>query len=73
MPWIKVEDSLPMQFEDVLVWAENISGESYQIGELYMAIDRLVKWSEDNKISFRTDKWYGKVKYWMPLPSQPKD
>lgn len=73
MEWISVSTKLPLLFEDVLVVAINENGETYEKGEKYMAIDRLVKWMDGYETCFRTDRFYGKVTHWMLLPKPPKE
>lgn len=85
MNWIKVEDQLPEMIphlpysEDILAFCvshgettEFGSPNTYHKGEKYIGIDRLVKWRDTGKISFRADRYYGKVTHWMPLPEAPK-
>lgn len=71
--WISVNDRLPKEFEDVLVCAINEYGETYEKGEKYLALDRMVRWMDKTPTSFRTDRYYGKVTHWMPLPDSPKE
>lgn len=71
--WISVEERLPELFEDVLTYCINVSGETYALGERYMAVDRLVKWNDGYRTCFRTDRFFGEVTHWMPLPKEPKE
>lgn len=71
--WISIKDALPKEFVDVLVCAINLSDITFAIGEKYHAIDRWVIWNDEYKPSFRTDRFFGKVIFWMPLPELPKD
>lgn len=82
--WISVEDRLPEipkgfnESEDVLAFCVS-NGEPTEFGypnmfekdKTYQCIDRIVKWIDKEDVSFRTDKWYGKVTHWMPLPKPP--
>jgi len=75
--WISVKDRLPEPFVDVLVWCENLAQdyaqlECFRVGEFYAAIDRFCVWEDGKPSSFRTDRFYGKVTHWMPLPEPPK-
>ena len=85
MNWISVEEKLPeiihnmSHSEDILAFCVS-NGEPSEFGhpntydkdETYMCIDRLVKWSYRSEASFRTDRYYGKVTHWMPLPNSPE-
>ena len=44
---------------------------TYAEGESYLSIDRLVLWSDTQEITFRCDRFYGKVTHWMELPKPP--
>lgn len=72
MEWISVKERLPTAWDDVLCWCVNEHGETYQKGEWYAAIDRFCIWSDWHSPSFRTDRFFGKVTHWMPLPEPPK-
>jgi hypothetical protein len=85
MTWIKVEDALPEILEgqksskDVLAVCVSHGNSksagfvnSYLDGEKYFSIDAVVKWSDGHKTCFRTDRFYGKVTHWMPLPDFPE-
>lgn len=85
MNWISVKDRLPEMIpetcysEDVLAFCishgkstEFHSPNTYAKDEKYISIDRLVKWSDKKEISFRCNRFYGKVTHWMPLPKPPK-
>ena len=70
MEWISINKMMPEPFLDVLVYAINTHGDTYDKGEKYLAIDRIVQWN-DMPLSFRTDRFYGEVTHWMPLPKLP--
>ena len=70
--WIDVNERLPELFEDVLVHATDSLDLTFEKGTGYHAIDRLVEWNDSGEISFRTDRFFGKVHHWMPLPNLPK-
>lgn len=70
--WIAVEDRLPEAFVDVLIYASNIIGDTYECGERYCAIDKFCIWKDGYESCFRTDRFFGKVTHWMPLPSPPE-
>lgn len=73
MTWIKVEDALPDLGKNVLVIAINKVFGTFELGERYFAIDRLVQWNDNEKLTFRTDRLYGKVTHWMELPKMPEE
>ena len=74
MEWIKVEDRFPEPFVDVLVWARNISGQTFEKDEEYHAVDRYCIWTDDCPPSFRTDRFPGgRVTHWLPNPDYPND
>ncbi len=84
--WIKCSDRLPELIkdqnysEDVLCICVS-HGENnefgfpntYSKGEKYLCIDSLIVWQDKEKPSFRSDRYYGKATYWMPIPELPKD
>jgi hypothetical protein len=83
--WISIEDDLPkikdndVYSDDVLTYciSDGVSRQfnmpnTYMEGEKYLAIDAITRW-RDSSPSFRTDKFYGKVTHWMPLPKPPKE
>jgi len=83
--WYDVKNRLPElknnqpYSDDVLVFCishgePNEMGfpNTYPKGETYLSIDRLVLWSDTQKISFRCDRFYGKVLHWMELPKPPE-
>lgn len=88
MKWIKCSEKLPelkenlCYSEDVLAFCVSdgqnriIDGQliknTYSKDESYLSIDRLIKWNEFD-MSFRADKFFGKVTHWMPLPEVPND
>ena len=70
--WISVKDSLPYPFVDILAYCTNATDLTYEKGEKYCAIDRWCIWMDGEEPSFRTDRFFGKVTHWMPLPEAPK-
>lgn len=85
MEWISVEDRLPEilgdlhNSSDVLTFCvshgqRNEFGHmnTYLEGETYLGIDCLVKWEDRGIPTFRSDRFYGKVTHWMPLPEPPQ-
>lgn len=85
MNWIKVEDRLPEMLPnmacsaDVLACCVSSGGcgefgqpNTFRKDERYFSIDRVVRWNDRKEPSFRTDRFYGKVTHWMPLPEFPK-
>jgi Protein of unknown function (DUF551) len=73
MDWISVDEKIPEPFVDVLVWCESQVGMAISEGEFYAAIDRFCIWTDGHVPSFRTTRFFGVVKYWMPLPKPPKE
>ncbi len=86
MEWINMKDTLPQFFEDIGYSQDVLTfcishGKSNEFGypntygeeETYLSIDRLCRWNDTGIISFRTDRFYGNVLYWMPLPEPPKE
>ena len=71
--WIKIEDRIPEDFVDVLCWCVNEFGETYEKGEKYFSLDRWCVWTDGRPPSFATDRFYGKVTHWMPLPKPPEE
>lgn len=85
MMWIKVEDRLPEMMTD-LPYSEDVltisvshgkptkfgGPNAYRKDEKYACVDRIVKWNDHKEPSFRTNRFYGKVTHWMPLPEFPK-
>ena len=77
MNWWGVNEKLPDEFVDVLTLCISHGRSTeyglnmYPINEKYMAIDSFIKWSDGTIPSFRTDRYYGKVIAWMPLPKPP--
>lgn len=71
MEWISVKEKLPEPFVDVLAIAINLKGFSFEKGEPYMALDSFCIWNDEHSPSFGTDRFYGKVTHWMPLPPFP--
>lgn len=71
--WIKVEDELPELFVDILACCIDEAGMTYKIGTRYISVDLLVKWNDNHDTCFRTDRFFGKVTHWMPLPNFPED
>jgi hypothetical protein len=69
--WINVNEKMPEEFVEVLVYAKNEINVTFEHGEGYLAIDRICTWNDDYPASFRTDRFFGKVSHWMPLPSPP--
>ena len=65
--WVSVKDRLPEINQEVLSWCENVRGHAYPAGFKYYALDKYLE------CGFRTDMIYGKVLYWLPLPTPPKD
>ena len=71
--WIDVNDRLPEDFVDVLIYAKSEKTATYNAGDMYMAIDQIVLWNDTLERSFRTDRFFnGRVLYWMTLPEAPK-
>jgi hypothetical protein len=85
MKWISVKDSLPDLIKN-LPYSQDVltvcmshgrptefgTPNTYPKGEKYISIDRRVKWEDNNEISFVTERFYGDVTHWMPLPEFPK-
>lgn len=83
--WISVDDRLPEIDEetgkslDVLVVCIS-HGETTEFGHLntypyghkYLAMDTMVKWPDMEIPSFRSQRFYGRVTHWMPLPEMPE-
>lgn len=74
MEWIKVEDKLPEDGQEVLVWANSIEGEIYYLVEEPSCAKVYFK-----KVDFSpiVDCDYYQVyaegiTHWMPLPKEPK-
>jgi len=67
MKWNKVEDCLPEKGKDMLVYAINENGWTFDKGEKYFAVDQLVQWQDGIPLSFRSDRFYGKVTHWCEI------
>jgi len=61
--WISVDDRLPTQSEEVLVWV----GEGYGLGLGWMVHRDRPVWMVDGE-----RRWGDLVTHWQPLPSAPK-
>jgi hypothetical protein len=77
MEWIKVEDSLPDEGVDVLIYAPNSKFKFYTGDYLHKKIrDCSIGWwvsSNLHKGEWDEGKsWLGKVTHWMQLPEAPK-
>ena len=73
MEWISVKDKLPQYFVDVIAFCQNEDGLTFGNGEKYCSIDCFIKWKDGHEDCFRTDRFYGKVTHWMPLPKPPEE
>lgn len=72
--WASVKDRLPEPWVDVLAWCQNKSiNSTFKVNECYACIDRFCIWTDGFSPSFRTDRFYGEVLYWMPVPSPTKE
>jgi hypothetical protein len=75
--WVSVKDRLPEMNQDVLAFCVSngmsvgFMRNTYAAGETYISIDCLHKKLDSGGISFRTDRYYGKVTHWMHIPTPP--
>lgn len=74
MEWIKCSERRPEPFKEVLICAKDKMNWTFNSGEKYLAVDRMCKWQDGYKDSFRTERFdYGEVIAWMDLPEMPKE
>ena len=70
---IPVDEWNPVPEEDVLIYAIDTLGLTYEIGHGYFAVDRWCVWLDGTPPSWRTDFFsFGKVTHVGPLPSIPQ-
>ena len=78
MTWIKCADKRPEPETDVLTYCISDGNSrqgfpnTYEKDEKYVAVDLIVKWREGEP-SFRTERFFGIVTHWMPIPSLPEE
>lgn len=66
--WISVDESLPIEYDDVLVWYRWYNREADDDCEWYgVSYYGNGKW---NTVLLKAE--YPKVLYWMPLPAPPR-
>lgn len=69
MEWISVEDRLPEEKHEVIIYYTWLTNQNSYIGIAFVD-SSLNKWfSDDGKTTFKMKE----VTHWMPLPNQPKE
>ena len=69
--WISVEDALPGEEKDYLIYIKPVSGWAHSMGkDFYCGVETFNKKSK----MFHSELLkLGKVLYWQPLPEPPKE
>ena len=70
MEWISVKDAVPYVNEDVLVWngSLNTCQLTHRLDEFYPECPEL-----HNRYVWSEQGVFNEIKFWMPLPSPPKE
>ena len=75
--WISASESLPAEWEEVLVWGKIISDNKGDIFKAAIADYRMDLGDDDKEVPYWSmaggDGWHMEVTHWQPLPEGPSD